>query len=60
MGQHKKKAIGFSAKVKVDSAPKHNPEVNEHLLQAVVAACRDNEVFKNEIINSLNDLDSGQ
>lgn len=55
MGQTKK-STAFSAEIELAPTPSQNLEVNNLLLQAIVVACTNNEDFKNEVLNSLNNL----
>ena len=52
-----KTSTGFSATVLSAPVPvvvPQNIEVNELLLQAIVAACKDNPDFESEVLNALN------
>lgn len=50
-----RKVVSFSAKVKSSQSDKE-PSVNDHLLQAVITASKQDEQFKQELINVLQDI----
>lgn len=51
----KRKVVSFSAKVKSSHVEKE-PSVNDHLLQAVVTASKQDEQFKHDLLNILQDI----
>lgn len=51
-----KKSTAFSATVETSPTVEQNSGVNIALLQAIVAACENNESFKAEMIQTLQDL----
>lgn len=51
-----KKSTAFSATVETTPTVEQSSGVNIALLQAIVAACEDNKTFKDEVIQTLQDL----
>lgn len=51
----KRKVVSFSAKVKSSHIEKE-PSVNDHLLQAVITASKQDEQFKHDLLNILQDI----
>lgn len=49
----KRKVVSFSAKVTSGHGPVEEPSVNDYLLQAVIAASKQDEQFKMNLLNAL-------
>lgn len=50
-----RKVVSFSAKVK-SSHVEEQPGVNDYLLQAVIAASKENKQFKHKLMNELQNI----